>query len=155
MKTRKNTFNIRGNLPVIISLSLTAVILIFSITSLCVRYKNDVYYSEKVIANKTSEETNFTDKIGAFDLAYTESTHYYNFEYIYNGNSYEFKAAEKEIPFIMRYLLPLREKTVILLNPDNPTEKIFAQSNGKLQFFILGLSAIVLSLVLILVRQRQ
>ena len=60
--------------------------------------------------------------------------------YIYNDNTYEFKVYEKDIPLIMRYVPQTREKAVILLNPNNPAEKIFAQSNGKLKFFIFSLS---------------
>ncbi len=154
METRKNTFKIWSSLSVISSLAFMIVVLIFSITNLYFRYKNDAYYSEKVIANQISEGTIFEDKVGLFDLVYTESTHYYNFEYIYNDNTYEFKVYEKDVPFIMRYVPKIREKAVILLNPNNPVEKIFAQSNGKLKFFIFSLSAIGIFLVLILIRQR-
>ncbi len=154
METRKNTFKIWSSLSVISSLVFTIVVLIFSIINLYLRYKIDTHYSEKVIANQISEGTLFEDKIGLFDLGYTEPTHYYNFEYIYNDNTYEFKVYEKDIPLIMRYVPQTREKAVILLNPNNPAEKIFAQSNGKLKFFIFSLSAIGLFCVLILIRRR-
>lgn len=154
METRKNTFNIGGSLSVISSLVFVVVVLIFCTINLYFRYKNDIYYSEKVIANQISEGTFFEDKIGLFDLAYTEATHYYNFEYTYNNNTYEFKAYEKDVPFIMRYIPAIREKAVILLNPNNPTEKIFAQSNEKLLFFLFSLSAIGLFLLQILIRRR-
>lgn len=88
------------------------------------------------------------------DLAYTKSTHYYNFKYTYNDNTYDFEVYEKDVPFIMRYVPQIREKAVILLNPSNPTEKIFALSNEKLLFYIFNLSAIGLFLVQILIRRR-
>lgn len=152
MVTRKNKFNIWSSLSVISSLVFMVVVLIFSIINLYHRYKIDVYYSEKVIANQISKGTLFEDKIGLFDLVYTEATHYYNFEYIYNDNTYEFKVYEKDMPLIMRYIP--QEKAVILLNPNNPAEKIFAQSNEKLLFFIFIFLAISLFLVLILIRRR-
>ena len=154
METRKSTFNIWSRLSVISSIVFVVVVLIFCTINLYFRYKNDVYYSEKVIANQISEGTFFEDKIGLFDLAYTESTHYYNFKYTYNDNTYEFEVYEKDVPFIMRYVPQIREKAVILLNPSNPTEKIFALSNEKLLFFIFSLSAIGLFLVQILIRRR-
>lgn len=89
-------------------------------------------HTDKAIAQIVMSGTHHEDKITKFNEVYDDITHSYTFGYKYKDEYYEFTLDDKnnkdELPSCVTGVIQNdNEKLVLLINPDNPEEKVFAE----------------------------
>lgn len=89
-------------------------------------------HTDKVITQIVMSGTHHEDKINKFNEVYDDITHSYTFGYEYKDEYYEFTLDDKnnkdELPSCVTSIIQNDdEKLVLLINPSNPEEKVFAE----------------------------
>lgn len=109
-----------------------AVLLIYNGAELHHKRELVSNHTDKAIAQIVRQGTHHEDKIDKFNNVYDDITHSYTFGYEYKDEYYEFTLDDKnnkdELPScVTNIILNNDEKLVLLINPDNPEEKVFAE----------------------------
>lgn len=132
-----------------------AVLLVYNGAEL--HYKRELVskHTDKVITQIVMSGTQHEDKINKFNQVYDDITHSYTFGYKYKDEYYEFtlddKSNKDELPSCVASVIQNNnEKPVLLINPSNPEERVFAEKTKMIGNYLGATIGVIIWVVAIM-----
>lgn len=141
MKKKKTLIDVIDALSPFITAIVFVVLLIYNGAEIHRKRELVSNHTDKAIAQIVRSGTHHEDKIDKFNNVYDDITHSYTFGYEYKDEYYEFTLDDKnnkdELPSCVTGIIQNdNEKLVLLINPDNPEEKVFAEKTEMIDNYL-------------------